>query len=223
MKRIVLWEGYKEGWIRTFGLSIKEIRERLKGVGFFLEEGPEGVDIYPEKEEDRSYILEKLGDYVYSAEGEPMEVVVGRALKYKGLTLGVAESCTGGLIASRIVNVPGSSAYFVGGFIVYSNDLKKEILGVKEETLKNFGAVSYQTCKEMLNGLKNVLRTDCGIAVTGIAGPGGTKDKPEGLTYIGVYVKDKEQIEEVIWKGERNENRFLSSQKALDMLRRLLS
>ena len=106
--------------------------------------------------------------------------------------------------------------------MVYSNELKKSLLGVREETLEKFGAVSKETCGEMLEGLKKRFRTDCGIAITGIAGPGGSERKPEGLTYIGVYVRDREVIEERVFKMGRNPNRFLSSQVGLNILRKLI-
>ena len=108
-------------------------------------------------------------------------------LKEKGLTLSCAESCTGGLIAKSITDISGCSSVFYGGVVSYDNSVKMGILGVKEETLREFGAVSYQTAKEMASGVKRACFTDIGISTTGIAGPGGgTQDKPVGTVYIGI-------------------------------------
>ncbi len=208
--------------LRTFDLSLKEIEERLRGLEFSSEVSPSGVDLEFRREEDWKRAKEILKDFVYSESGEPMEKVVGDLLRERSLTLSVAESCTAGLLSARIVNVPGSSEYFLGGVVVYSNELKKSLLGVREETLEKFGAVSKETCTEMLEGLRRRFRTDCGIAITGIAGPGGSERKPEGLTYIGVYVRDREVIEERVFKMGRNPNRFLSSQVGLNILRKLI-
>jgi PncC family amidohydrolase len=219
---VCLWEKVRRGnLLRVFGEDPKRIREILKGIPSSLEEGPAGVDVVFKSDEDLREAESRLGRLVYS-KGESMEEVVGRLLRGRGFTLSVAESCTGGLLAARIVNVPGSSAYFLGGVVVYSNELKVKLLGVKEETLRSFGAVSDRTCLEMLEGLKRNFGTDCGIAITGIAGPGGTEGKPEGLTYIGVYVKERTRVERHVFSMGRNKNRFLSTQTALNVLRNML-
>jgi nicotinamide-nucleotide amidase len=207
--------------LRTFGETPEQIVRKLRGMNFRLVESPSGVDLYFKDEDELKRATEILGEAVYSR-GEPMEKVVGKALESRGYTLSCAESCTGGLISARVVNIPGSSRYFAGGLVVYSNELKMKLLGVSEKTLERFGAVSEETCSEMLRGLRRKIGTDCGIAVTGIAGPGGSGKKPEGLTYIGVYVRERETIEERILEGSRNEKRFLSSQIALNMLRIML-
>ena len=207
--------------LRTVGLEVEEIRKILGGMEFTVKKGPGILDLGFNSREDLIRAKEKLGSSVYS-EGEPLEEVVGRMLRERGLTLSVAESCTGGLIGARLVNIPGSSEYFMGGVIVYSNDLKVKLLGVKEETLRRYGAVSAQTCGEMLEGLKNRFGTSAGIAVTGIAGPGGTPTKREGLTYVGVYLKEGAKVEEHIFEGSRNEKRFIASQKALETLRAMI-
>ena len=214
----------KEGLpvIRTFGITKEEIGEKLKGIPFTLEETLSGINLYFQREEDLLKAEIALGDAVYSR-GEALEEVVGGLLRDLGLSLSTAESCTAGLLSARIVNVPGSSDYFVGGVVVYSNDLKVTLLGVREETLRTYGAVSKETCLEMLRGLKSRFGTDCGVAITGVAGPGGTENKPEGLTYIGAFVKERYLVEERVFKKGRNGNRFLSTQAALDILRRLLS
>ncbi len=112
-------------------------------------------------------------------------------LKDKGLTLSCAESCTGGLIAKSITDVSGCSSVFYGGVVAYDNSVKMNILGVCEQTLNTFGAVSYQTATEMACGVKSALKTDIGISTTGIAGPdGGTKEKPVGTVYVGIATSD---------------------------------
>ena len=208
--------------LRTFGASKEQIRKLLSDIPHTLEETPSGVDVYLQRGEDLKRAKGRLGFFVYS-EGESLEEVVGKMLKEKNLTLSTAESCTAGLLSARIVNVPGSSEYFVGGVVVYSNEIKVKLLGVREETLRRFGAVSEETCREMLKGLKERFGTDCGVAITGVAGPGGSEKKPEGLTYIGVFVGDKEVVKEEVFNMGRNKNRFLSTQTALDILRRLLT
>ena len=115
-------------------------------------------------------------------------------LKQKGLTLSTAESCTGGLIAKSITDVSGCSSVFYGGVVSYDNSVKQGVLGVKEETLNTYGAVSYETAREMAQGVRRALNTDIGISTTGIAGPGGgTPTKPVGTVYIGIATSDSVQ------------------------------
>jgi nicotinamide-nucleotide amidase len=208
--------------LRTFDISPKELELRLRGVKVSMEVSLAGVDVTFESEEDLRKAYEDLKGYVYAVGTSSMEEVVGKLLKDKGFSLSTAESCTAGLLSARIVNVPGSSDYFVGGVIVYSNELKRKLLGVREETLKRYGAVSEETCREMLEGLRDKFGTDSGIAITGIAGPGGSGRKPEGLTYVGVYLRDKVVVEERMFGLGRNPNRFLASQVALNNLRKLI-
>ncbi|RUM32306.1 MAG: CinA family protein [Aquifex sp.] len=208
--------------LRTFEITEEEVKERLKGFECRTFTSLSGVDILFRNEKDWKEAKEILKEYVYTEKPESIEETLGRVLKERGFTLSTAESCTAGMLSSRIVNVPGSSEYFIGGFVVYSNDLKVKYLCVNEETLKKYGAVSWQTCLEMTVGLKSNLGTDCGVAITGIAGPGGTLKKPQGLTYIGIFVKDKITVIKRVFKGSRNENRFLSTQTAMFYLLRLL-
>lgn len=167
-------------------------------------------------------IRNRLGDYVYSTrEEETLEMAVVRLLEKYQLTVTTAESCTGGLLAGRIVNVPGASEVFHEGFITYANKAKRKILDVSKGTLKKYGAVSEQTAKEMATG--GVFATDCDacVAVTGIAGPdGGTPEKPVGLVYIATYMKDKVNVKEYQFKGNREKIREQAVVKALDLLRR---
>ncbi|RLC67361.1 MAG: hypothetical protein DRI48_02535 [Chloroflexi bacterium] len=152
--------------------------------------------------------------------GEAPEVVIGELLEQRGLTLAVAESCTGGLISHRITNVPGSSAYYEGGVVSYSNEAKARLLHVKPDTLDRYGAVSEQVAGEMAWGVRHLFHTDVGLAVTGIAGPGGgTPEKPVGLVYVALVIWEGEWVEQRVWDGDRQENKARSAEAALDLLR----
>jgi PncC family amidohydrolase len=149
-----------------------------------------------------------------------LEVVVGELLGQRQLTLATAESCTGGLVGHRLTEVPGSSEYFLGGVIAYSNDVKERVLGVSHATLDTHGAVSSETALEMAHGARRVLHTDIAVSVTGIAGPtGGTIDKPIGLTYIAVAAERYERVERFVWDSDRSGNKWLSSESALQLVR----
>ena len=167
-------------------------------------------------------IKKRFGNAVYTTdEHENLEDVVVRLLKKYDLTVTTAESCTGGLIAGRIVNVPGASEVFNEGYVTYSNKAKKKILGVSKATLKKYGAVSEQTAREMAAGGVFTTDADACIAVTGIAGPdGGTEEKPVGLVYIACYMKDKVKVEEYHFRGNREKVREQTVIQALDLLRR---
>lgn len=147
------------------------------------------------------------------------EKAVGEVLKKKGLTLSAAESCTGGLLSSMITDVPGSSGYFTGSVVAYDNEVKKKTLGVRSATLRDYGAVSVAAADEMASGVRKKLKTDIGVAVTGIAGPGGgTIRKPVGTVFIGVSVKDSVFVKKFLFKGERKKIKKLSSTAALEMV-----
>ena len=137
----------------------------------------------------------------------------------KNITLGTAESCTGGLIGGTLTAVSGSSSVVLGGIISYANSVKSGVLGVPEETLATVGAVSPETAKAMAEGARRVLASDLAVAVTGIAGPGGgTADKPVGLVYVAVATKDGTEITKNIFDGDRNSVREKTVAKALAML-----
>ncbi len=167
-------------------------------------------------------IRNRFGDFVYSVrEDETLEMAVVKLLLNYGLTVTTAESCTGGLLAGRIINVPGASEVFREGFITYSNKAKRKYLEVSKSTLKKYGAVSGQTAREMAAG--GVFAADCDacVAVTGIAGPdGATEEKPVGLVYIATYMKKKITVEKYQFKGNREKVREQAVVKALDLLRR---
>jgi PncC family amidohydrolase len=137
----------------------------------------------------------------------------------RGLTLATAESCTGGLVGYVLTEVSGSSGYYVGGLVSYSDALKEQHLGVDAATLEKHGAVSAQTCVAMAVGAREEYRADVGIAVTGIAGPdGGTDTKPIGLTYVGVADADGNDVRRFVWAGDRHANKVASADAVLRML-----
>jgi PncC family amidohydrolase len=158
-------------------------------------------------------------------DSEPsLEEQVGELLSRRGWTLAVAESCTGGLLGHLITNVSGSSDYFEGGVISYSNEVKERLLGVPHETLVEHGAVSKETALAMAQGARRLLGVDVALSVTGIAGPtGGTAEKPVGLVYIGLAAEGTELWEKHVWQGGRVENKALSAEAALEMLLRYLT
>ena len=149
-----------------------------------------------------------------------LEEEIGQRLLLSKQTISTAESCTGGLIASRITDVSGSSAYMMGGVVAYSNDVKNALLKVKEQTLATHGAVSEQTAAEMAQGARQLLRSDYALSVTGIAGPGGgTIEKPVGLTYIGLAgPEDLLVVERYVWEMDRVGNKNASVDAAFRLL-----
>jgi len=154
---------------------------------------------------------------------ESSEVVVGRFMRERGLKLAVAESCTGGLISHRITNVAGSSDYYLGSVTAYADEVKVELLGVRQGTLSEHGAVSAETALEMARGVRRRLQADLGLSVTGIAGPGGgTPEKPVGLVYIGLAAPDGAWVKRCLWKGNRRTNKAASAEAALGLVRRYL-
>ncbi|WP_124066386.1 competence/damage-inducible protein A [Clostridium sp. E02] len=166
-------------------------------------------------------IKSRFGDDIYTTkEVDSLEMTLVRLLKKYNLTVTTAESCTGGLIAGRLVNVSGASEVFREGFITYSNKSKRKLLGVSKSTLKKHGAVSVQTAKEMATGGVFATDADACLAVTGIAGPESEGEKPVGLVYIACYMKDKVKVEEFLFKGDRQKIREQTVIKALDLLRR---
>lgn len=168
-------------------------------------------------------IRERLGISVYGEGDITLEEVVGKILVENNLTIATAESCTGGLLGGAIINYPGISKVFKEGFITYSNEAKIKRLNVSEKTLKNFGAVSSETAAEMAKGAALSSGSDIGISTTGIAGPGGgTKEKPVGLVYVGLYIKGEVKTKELHLVGNRQRIRNMTVMRALDWLRREL-
>jgi PncC family amidohydrolase len=148
-----------------------------------------------------------------------LEERLGYLLKARGWTLAVAESCTGGLVADRITNIPGASEYFLGGIVAYANAAKEHFLGVGASTLETHGAVSRETALEMARGVRRAFGADLAIAVTGIAGPGGAQaGKPVGLTFVGLSGPAGERVDRHVWPEDRQGNKALSAEAALKML-----
>ena len=164
---------------------------------------------------------EVLGEYVFSRSNETLEEVVGKLLKLRGYTLATAESCTGGLLAGRITEVPGSSEYFIEGVVSYSNEAKIDLLGVPKKLIETHGAVSEQVAGAMAAGIRKRAGSTFGISVTGVAGPGGgSAEKPVGLVYIALADDLQTTTRRFIFPGDRQFIRTLSVNAALDMLRR---
>ena len=168
-------------------------------------------------------LKERLGDAVY-AEGETdLQTVVAKLLIEKKRTIATAESCTGGLIASKLIEYPGISEVLLEGCVTYSNDAKMCRLGVKAETLEQFGAVSEETAREMAEGIARTSGAEIGIATTGIAGPGGgSEEKPVGLVYMGLYYKGKTDVKKCNFAGKRQAIRERAAYTALDWLRKAM-
>jgi len=153
-----------------------------------------------------------------------LEVLIGQTLTTHRLTLAAAESCTGGLVSHRLTNVPGSSAYFLGGVVAYAYDVKEQVLGVDHATLYGQGAVSEAVARQMAQGVRRALHADIGIAITGIAGPGGAQPgKPVGLTYIALAAPDAETAERYVWAGDREANKAQSAEAALALVHAYLN
>ena len=166
-------------------------------------------------------LKKRFGNYIFTMdENVTMEESIVDLLKEKQMTVTTAESCTGGLLSGRILNVPGASAVYKEGYITYSNEAKEKLLGVSHETLETYGAVSYETAREMAAGAARSAGADVALAVTGIAGPdGGTKEKPVGLVYIGCIYGDKKLCKKVLMRDvNRKWNRHYTLLSMLDMI-----
>ncbi|MBN1526763.1 MAG: nicotinamide-nucleotide amidohydrolase family protein [Candidatus Omnitrophica bacterium] len=166
-------------------------------------------------------VVSRLKNNIFGYDDQTLEEAVGKALRKKKRTIAVAESCTGGLVSSRITNVSGSSDYFLMGTVTYANKAKEKILGVPKEALKKRGAVSKEVAAMMAKGVRKLAGAYIGIGITGIAGPtGGTAKKPVGLVYIALVTDKKRIVRECRFRGSRKEIKFQASQVALDMIRR---
>ena len=229
--------------LTTFGLTESATGDQLDGfkqrfpqikLGFrtefpeiqvkFYAHGADEEDLRAELAEATQWVYRKLGDKVFSDSGESMEEVVGSLLRQRNALLAVAESCTGGLIADLLTNVPGSSDYFVFSAVTYSNQLKMKILDVNARTIDRYGAVSEQTAKEMARGVRQVSGATYGLSVSGIAGPGGaTEDKPVGTVCIGLADADSVSGYRFNFTFDnRWMNKRVFATAALDLLRRQL-
>ncbi len=230
----------KQRLFKVFGLSESEINRCING----LELSPEAhIGYYPvfpdvhlsltirrqtmDAEQlfttSSAAIREALGSYIYATDEATMEQIVGELLTAGRQNLAVAESCTGGMVSSRLVNVPGSSSYFPGGVVTYANDLKKRYLGISDELLATYGAVSKEAAVAMAAGIRESTAADIGLAITGIAGPtGGSSEKPVGTVYIGLVTQSQETAFPFSFSGTRSQIREITAQTALDLVRRHL-
>jgi nicotinamide-nucleotide amidase len=194
-----------------------EIQLHLRVQAASPEAAQKRVDDLVEKIED------ELGDCVYSDNGDSLEQIVSYYLQMRNSTLAVAESCTGGLVAERLTSVSGSSRYFIGGAVVYSNELKVQLADVPQDLLEDFGAVSEQIAKALAEGIRKRCRTTLGLGITGVAGPtGGTAEKPVGLVFHALASENGTEIIKRNFPGDRARIRWFASQQALDMVRRKL-
>lgn len=170
-----------------------------------------------------SQIYDILKDNIYAIGDTTIENVVAKMLIEQNMTISTAESCTGGLLAGRLINYPGISSVFMEGAVTYSNESKMKRLGVKKSTLEKYGAVSKETALEMAEGIAKTSNTDIGLSTTGIAGPdGGTDEKPVGLVFVGLYIKGNTYVKELHLTGDRENVRNRTVIYALDFLRREL-
>lgn len=155
---------------------------------------------------------------------ETLETRVGDALRARGWTVALGESCTGGLVGHRLTQVPGSSEYFLGGVVAYAYDAKERLLGVHHQTLYDHGAVSRETAVEMAHGARVAFGADLGVSVTGIAGPGGgMPDKPVGLTWIAASTRSGDMAKRHLWQGDRISNKERAADATLELILRVLA
>jgi len=193
------------------------VRLRITSEGKSEEEAMNKISEIEQK------IRTKAGRYIYGTENEVLEEVIGKILKERGLTLAVAESCTGGLVSNMLTNISGSSVYFERGVVSYSNAAKVEILNVNEDMIVENGAVSIEIARQMAEGIKSISGTDLGLSTTGIMGPtGASVDKPVGLVYVGICDDKVCTAKEFLFGDNRILNKQRAAQAALDMLRRHL-
>ncbi|MDI6709270.1 MAG: competence/damage-inducible protein A [Thermoanaerobacterales bacterium] len=227
--------------LKLTGIAEYAVQELLKGIagqgdpglGYLAKPGETHVRIsarhvdQAEAERLVAQLKEKVvslvGDHVFAVDDEVPERIVGALLKEQGLTVAAAESCTAGLVAGRLANVPGSSEYLLGGLVTYTNEMKENLLGVPAETLARYGAVSEETAVAMVHGVRRVTGADFGVGVTGIAGPGGgSADKPVGLVYIAVGGAEQVVCRRFYFPGDRFAVRQGAVNASLQILRTLL-
>ncbi len=228
--------------IRTIGIMEAAIFEKVGGL---IEQNPQikiaflpgykGVDIRftarSSSEEKANQAIdeivgkfrERIGKYIFGFDGDELPAVIGDLLKERKLTLAVAESCTGGLTGKLLTDVPGSSEYFLGGIIAYANKVKVNVLNVPERILIDHGAVSAETAMAMAKGVRALTDAAIGLAITGIAGPGGgSESKPVGLTYVGLCDSQDTVVEEFRYGTDRERNRMRAAYAALNLVRKRL-
>ncbi len=225
--------------IKTVGLGESEIAEKLKDIAFDnvelsyriyhpeihlkLMAKNENEEVSRKNIEKYTNLLkDKLGEYIFAFDDKNLEEVVSKLLLENSLTISTAESCTGGLLASMLTDIPGSSGYFTRGVVSYSDGSKSDLLNVANELIIKYGAVSSQVVEAMAEGIKNTSNTDVGIAISGIAGPGGgSKAKPVGTVHIGIAFKNEPVYSQrYSFSGNRRDIKLQSSKYALDIIRK---
>lgn len=203
----------KLAYLPNYGM----VKLRLTAKAGTAKEAEELVQPFFEK------LQEKVKPYLVTDQDEGLEVVIGKMLKERNQTMGTAESCTGGYIAHLLTSIPGSSAYFNGSVVSYSNTLKEQVLSVRPETLQAHGAVSRETVMEMVTGALRVLQTDFALAVSGIMGPeGGSAEKPVGTVWIAVGKRDKTETLQLNLRFDRRRNIEMTAANALNFLRKFI-
>jgi len=225
--------------LKVFGLTEAEVKEMLQGIKGGIElvylpcfpeihlkvvvRGSDKEEIETRRKQTEDAIAERLGGYLFGRADEVMEGVVGRLLREKSSTIAVAESCTGGLIAHRITEIPGSSAYFLRGVVAYSNQAKEELLRVPQSILDKYGPVSREVAEQMAMGVREGSKATIGIATTGIAGPtGGTSETPIGRVFIVLATEALREVKQYDFIGDRHGIKLIASEEALDRVRRYL-
>lgn len=225
--------------LKVFGPTEMEVRELLQGIKGSIEltyltsfpeihlkvvvRGANKEEVEARLKQAEEELAERLGIYLFGREDEEMEGVVGRLLREKSSTIAVAESCTGGLIAHRITEIPGSSDYFLFGVVAYSNKTKETLLGVSHSILTRYGPVSKETAEQMSVVVRERSGATIGIATTGIAGPtGGTPENPVGRVFIALATEALREVKQYDLSGDRHGIKLMASELALDMVRRYL-
>jgi nicotinamide-nucleotide amidase len=226
--------------LRILGLPESEVEQRVSPLYALYPDiettilaAPLGIQLHPsiwsDSPEKARLLLDEitermslaLGEHLYSTRGEPLEEICARLLTENRATIAAAESCTGGMVAERLTNIPGSSVYFVGGVVCYSNELKTSMVGVPAELIEAKGAVSAEVARSLADGIRKRTGATLGVGITGIAGPGGgTPEKPVGLVYIGLADERGPKEKEFRFFGDRDRIRQQATQTALDMVRR---
>jgi|JI6StandDraft_1071083.scaffolds.fasta_scaffold145963_1 nicotinamide-nucleotide amidase len=216
--RLIDFEKNKDPRIKLAYLpNIGKVRLRL------TIKGEDAEELNAVLENAKNEVVSCIEEHIYGFGNDLLEQKIGELLLEKNLTIGTAESCTGGYLAHLITSIPGSSAYFKGSVIAYSNEIKQHFLGVKEETLTSFGAVSEQTVSEMVAGALKHLNVDIAVAISGVAGPtGGTPEKPVGTVVIGIGNKEKTIVKKLSFTNHRDRNIQLAAVVALVMTRKFL-
>ncbi|MFZ3132339.1 MAG: competence/damage-inducible protein A [Desulfosporosinus sp.] len=201
----------------SMALLAKRAEMHIRLVARSSKKSEEAAEVLNRTEEE---IRRRLGNKVFGRDQETMIGIVGQLLKNEQLTIATAESCTGGLLGAALTQEPGSSGFYLGGVVSYSNSLKQGLLGVSEESLNKYGAVSEEVAREMAAGIRSKAGSDLAISTTGIAGPdGGSAQKPVGLVYVGLAAPEGIQVEKIQLYGERESVRQLTVQAALNKVR----